>query len=65
MRINLIDIGGRMVRRFIPFPGPVEDDTVRCICCGQIDEDGFHDYEVCCGIASGTVKVEDNDPDDK
>lgn len=42
-----IRIGGRVVRRFVPLGSPVRDGTVRCIACGQIDEDGFHDAAFC------------------
>lgn len=37
-----IAIGGRRYRRFIVFPSPVTDGTVRCIFCGQIDEPEVH-----------------------
>lgn len=37
-----IEIDGESYARFIPYPGPVRDGTVRCICCGQIDEPEYH-----------------------
>lgn len=40
-------IGGIPYTRFIPYPGPVDDGTPRCISCGQIDEDGFHIDAAC------------------
>lgn len=38
---------GRAYRKFIAFPGPVDDGTLRCISCGQIDEEEFHDPAFC------------------
>lgn len=32
-----ITIGSKTYRRFIPYPEPVRDGTLRCISCGQID----------------------------
>lgn len=48
-----------LVRRFIPYPGPVNDGTGRCIGCGQIDDDGFHNAALCIAIGSGTAIYED------
>lgn len=42
-----IEIGGKSYRRFINYPANVFDDTVRCIGCGQIDEESWHDRDVC------------------
>mgnify|MGYP000656251172 CR=1 FL=1 len=42
-----ITFGGRTYRKFIRYPGPVTDGTVRCFACGQIDEDGAHDPTLC------------------
>lgn len=42
-----IEIGGRTFRRFIPPPGPVTDGTLRCAHCGQIDDEPWHDAEIC------------------
>jgi hypothetical protein len=51
---------GRKVRRYIPYPGPVTDDTLRCIGCGQIDEDGWHNMATCIAITSGKAIYEDD-----
>lgn len=42
-----ITIGGQTYRKFIPYPAPVDDDTLRCIACGQIDEPEYHDPKLC------------------
>lgn len=42
-----IDIGGRAYQRLIPYPATVSDGTLRCIRCGQIDEEPWHDRELC------------------
>jgi ribosomal protein S14 len=47
MKHEMIEIGGRRYRKFIPYPGPVNDGTSRCISCGQIDESPYHDMELC------------------
>lgn len=47
MRREMILIGGKEYRKFIPHPGPVTDDTCRCITCGQIDEPDYHDDAIC------------------
>lgn len=44
---EMIMIGRRQYRRFIPFPGPVDDGTTRCMSCGQIDEPKYHDNTCC------------------
>lgn len=44
---EMIEVDGRSYRRFIPYPGPVEDGTSRCFQCGQIDEPPWHDSEIC------------------
>lgn len=46
---GFITIGERRYRRFIPYPGPVNDDTSRCIRCGQIDEAEYHIDAACKG----------------
>lgn len=46
-RPEMIEIDGRPYRKFIHFPGPVDDGTFRCIRCGQIDEEEFHDDALC------------------
>lgn len=47
-----ITIGERRFRRFIPYPGPVTDDTGRCIKCGQIDEPDYHIPQACLDAVS-------------
>jgi hypothetical protein len=47
MTEETITVDGRVYRRFIPYPEPVEDGTSRCIACGQIDEPQVHDNELC------------------
>lgn len=42
-----VDLGYRTVKRMIHHPGPVNDDTCRCITCGQIDEEPYHQEHVC------------------
>jgi len=42
MREPHIEIDGVRYRRFIPYPEPVTDGTVRCFFCGQIDEPRWH-----------------------
>lgn len=42
-----ITIGGRGYMKFIPPGQPVRDGTVRCFCCGQIDEPDYHDNKLC------------------
>lgn len=46
-----IMVDGVSYRRFIPFPQKITDRTLRCISCGQIDEDEIHDEKLCpaCG----------------
>jgi hypothetical protein len=44
---DTIEINGRTYRRFIPHPQVVDDGTVRCIFCGQIDDDPWHDMKLC------------------
>lgn len=50
---EMITINGRQYRRFIRFPAPVRDGTVRCIRCGQIDEDPHHDADLCLAALQG------------
>jgi hypothetical protein len=44
---DMIEINGTNYRRFIPYPQPVTDGTVRCFFCGQIDEPQWHVDEDC------------------
>jgi hypothetical protein len=53
---EFVDVGGRSVRRFIPHSMTVDDGTVRCIGCGQIDEDGYHDLDLHAGAMTGALR---------
>lgn len=46
-----IDVDGHKYRKFIRFPEEVDDDTLRCIACGQIDEEEYHDDNLCRGCS--------------
>jgi hypothetical protein len=46
-----IQIGSKSYRKFIPWPKPVTDGTVRCMACGQIDEPQWHDDSACPAMA--------------
>lgn len=45
--VEKITIGDREYTRFIRWPRLVRDGTVRCISCGQIDEEPWHDDKIC------------------
>lgn len=47
MSDQMIEYAGRQVRRFVSYPEPITDGTVRCGCCGQLDDEEFHDGEIC------------------
>ncbi|NTA58557.1 hypothetical protein G6L32_07920 [Agrobacterium tumefaciens] len=42
-----VRINGKLYRKFIPYPEEINDGTFRCIRCGQIDEEEFHDHDIC------------------
>jgi hypothetical protein len=44
---KFVQIGGRNFRRIIAHPKPVNDGTCRCIQCGQIDDEPWHDNAIC------------------
>lgn len=44
---QMVSVEGRQHRKFIAWPGPVNDGTSRCIACGQIDEEPWHDRAIC------------------
>jgi hypothetical protein len=44
---KFVQIGGQKYRRIIMHPKPVNDGTCRCIQCGQIDDEPWHDSEIC------------------
>jgi hypothetical protein len=56
---EFIEIDGRKYRKFIPYPGPVDDGTLRCIACGQIDEPEHHDDALCGVCVSDRPAQED------
>lgn len=45
--VEMVEVGGKIYRKFIRYPEEILDDTLRCIRCGQIDEDGIHDMAIC------------------
>ncbi len=45
-----VEFMGRQVRRFVSYPEPVMDGTIRCGVCGQLDDEDFHDEETCIAI---------------
>lgn len=45
--VEKIIIGGKQYSKFIPYPKAVRDGTVRCISCGQIDEEPYHEACLC------------------
>jgi hypothetical protein len=55
-----VRVGHKLLRKIIPYPGPVNDGTVRCIACGQIDEEDWHDPYLCREIRALKAK-EQND----
>lgn len=50
MSAEMISYDGRQVRRFVSYPEPVTDGTIRCGVCGQLDEPEFHDEEICIAV---------------
>lgn len=40
---------GREVSKFILYPKAVRDGTYRCVDCGQIDDEPYHDPTLCPG----------------
>lgn len=46
-RASIVIIHGRAYEKFIRWPRPVNDGTVRCIACGQIDEAEYHEDRFC------------------
>lgn len=47
MAAEMINYDGKLVRRFVSYPEPIMDGTIRCGVCGQLDEEPFHDEETC------------------
>lgn len=47
---EMIEYAGRQVRRFVSYPEPVMDGTIRCGVCGQLDDEEFHDDGMCQAI---------------
>lgn len=50
MSKETITINGREYQKFWTgsFSNPVSDGTVRCIFCGQVDDQGYHEDAKCC-----------------
>ena len=44
---EFIEHEGRMVRRFVSYPEPIMDGTIRCGVCGQLDDFAVHDDTIC------------------
>lgn len=58
-----IPVPGRFgTRRFIFYPASVTDGTLRCIGCGQIDEDGYHDMELHEAVLRDLRAIQDGGP---
>jgi hypothetical protein len=51
---EMITIGEREYRKFIRYPEEVDDGTLRCIACGQIDEEEYHDQALCPACNEGS-----------
>lgn len=47
---EMVEFEGRLVRRFVSYPEPVTDGTIRCGVCGQLDEFEHHDDAMCAAI---------------
>lgn len=47
---ELIPYMGRQVRRFVSYPEPIMDGTIRCGVCGQLDDEEVHDDATCAAI---------------
>lgn len=58
-----VNYHGRQVRRFVSYPEPVMDGTIRCGVCGQLDDEEFHDDPMCKAIYdAGRTKPKDPAP---
>lgn len=44
-----VKLGRRSVKRFLSM-GAKDDGTLRCIACGQIDEEPWHEPDLCFAI---------------
>lgn len=47
---EMVEYDGRLVRRFVSYPEPVTDNTIRCGVCGQLDDEAHHDDTMCKAI---------------
>lgn len=56
-----IEIDGRRYQKFIRYPAEVIDGTLRCIRCGQIDEEPFHEQAACIEALSGNSSSGDRE----
>lgn len=60
---EMIEYGGRQVRRFVSYPEPIMDGTIRCGVCGQLDDEEFHDEEMCKAIYdAGRLALQQENP---
>lgn len=56
---DTIEIDRKVYERFVRYPREVTDGTFRCIQCGQIDDEPWHDHQICCDA------LEMDDPADR
>jgi hypothetical protein len=54
---EMIEFKGRQVRRFVSYPEPVMDGTIRCGVCGQLDDEEFHDEATCIAVDRSSREV--------
>lgn len=58
---EMVEFEGRLVRRFVSYPEPVMDGTVRCGVCGQLDDEAHHDNAMCAAIdAASRIGAQDD-----
>jgi len=60
---KMIRVNHRPYRKHIFYPAVVNDDTVRCISCGQIDEPEYHDMDECVAVRRDLAEMHDPQPE--
>lgn len=60
-----VEVDGVQYRKFILYPEPVNDGTSRCISCGQIDDERYHDDAFCSGMEWAKQNASDNAFEDR
>jgi len=50
MTAETVEYHGKQVRRFVSYPEPITDGTMRCGVCGQLDDEEFHDDAICAAV---------------